>query len=43
MVSMHTVSTVGEGGKLRSKHAITKVIKLKPVVKSKQGRFSIGE
>lgn len=40
---MHTVSTEGRDGKLRSKHTITKVIKHMPVEKSEQGAFDIGE
>lgn len=40
-VSMHTVSTIGRDGKLRSKHTITKVMQHVPVSRTDQGTFDI--
>ena len=40
-VSMHTVSTMGRDGKLRSKHTITKVMQHVPVSRTDQGTFDI--
>ncbi|WP_340449109.1 hypothetical protein [Bifidobacterium mongoliense] len=42
VVNMHTVSSVGRDGKLRSKHTITKVIRHIPVQKTEQGTFDLG-
>lgn len=43
VVNMHTVSSVGRDGKLRSKHTITEVVRHIPIQKTEQGTFDFGE